>query len=99
MYPGLYQQDKPHGWENDLTVTTAAQVFFPPNTLVRKVWVQVISGDVRWTPDGSTPTSTRGGLIPAGDIAIFEFDYPTLSRVKMVAVGASAVISVGYFGI
>jgi hypothetical protein len=94
-----FAQDKSHGWEDDLVITTAVNPFDLPNDLVHKVYVQAISGDVRWTPDGSTPTSSKGGLILEGDIAVFEMDPPTLARIKMVAVGASATVSIGYFGI
>jgi hypothetical protein len=94
-----FAQDKAHGWEDDLVVTTAVVLFDPPNDLVRKVYVQAISGDIRWTPDGSTPDADHGGLIMEGDIVIFEMDPPTLRRVQGAAVGASATLSIGYFGI
>ena len=64
----------------------------------RQAHLQAITQDIRYTLDGTTPSSTNGLLLSAAD-------YPTpitleqgLAIAKFLEATASAVLNVAYFG-
>src|SRR5262245_10571194 len=56
--------------------------------------IQCDTQDVRWTDDGTTPTSTVGMLLPKGTILEYE---GALEKLKFIEAAASASLSVAYY--
>lgn len=96
---GVLAYEKAHGWENELSLGSTPQFLFtPPNGLVRKAWLQVLDSDIEFTDDGSDPTG-KGGIINAGDIAIFEHDLPAMRQIKARAITGTARLRRAYYGL
>ena len=59
--------------------------------------LQVLTGDIYYTLDNSTPSSSNGSKVVAGDVLGLA-GYAKLKRLKMVRVGGSdAVVHIHYY--
>jgi hypothetical protein len=77
-----------------LTVSSAVLGLTPPAGGPYYALIQVETNNIRLTEDGTTPTSTNGFLIQAGQA--FETYVP--GRVKMLrSAGVDATVQVGYY--
>ena len=76
-------------------LTSLGSVSTCPFARGKVVEFQPESQSIRYTLDGSTPTSTVGFLVTAGTTVCYEGD---LSLVRFIEIGASATLNVHVFG-
>ncbi len=85
-----------------LTVTSGAVVTFTVGTYMtttyhpKGAFVTVETNDVRFTVDGTTPTSTVGHLLSDKDTV--ELWGQDVQNFKVIAPGSNATIHVSYYG-
>ena len=60
--------------------------------------VTVLNGSIRWTTDGSLPTSTTGTLMKCGDVELFENNLLKLRFTSVNGTTVAALLDVSYFG-
>lgn len=82
------------GGQYALSVGTGAAVTLTVPGTATHCWVSVDTGGnaIRWTRDGTTPTSTVGHYLPAGD----SIELDNLSSLKFLGIGGTATIQVSY---
>jgi hypothetical protein len=64
-------------------------------TDARYALIQAESQDVRWTDDGSPPTTSLGHVLAAGQS--FLYDLGPLGKLKFIETAASAKLNVTYY--
>lgn len=84
----------PKGYVQDTTLSTV-QTLTPPAGAIR-AWIQAETQDVRWTDDGSNPTTTVGMLLKVNTVMEYEGD---LEKFKYIEVAASAKLNISYYGL
>lgn len=61
-----------------------------------KALIQPEAQDVKWTDDGTTPTTAIGNLLKVNTVLEYEGD---LAKFRFIEVAASAKVNVNYYGI
>jgi hypothetical protein len=61
-----------------------------------KALIQPEAQDIRWTDDGTNPTTVIGNLLKVNTVLEYEGD---LARFKFIETAASAKVNVNYYGI
>lgn len=61
-----------------------------------KALIQPEAQDIKWTDDGTTPTTTIGNLLKVNTVLEYEGD---LAKFRFIEVAASAKVNVNYYGI
>jgi len=89
---------EPTGNFETLTITNAAAV--PLTALQKKAaataFITVESNTVRFRVDGTSPTTTVGHAVAAGQ-SIFIANRTQLDNLKMIASGANATVFITYY--
>lgn len=84
---------KPNGFQQITDVSSAVGLTVPVNT--RYALIQVLTANVRWRDDGTSPTATVGIQIVAGDPPFFYNGEP--GDIEFIEEEASAEINVSYY--
>ena len=94
------------GVQTALSVTTGAAVALTvPTSRLRSTHaiIQVVSNSIRWTADGTTPTSTIGTLVLAGSNIEFMdtmANYQSvIDKFRAIGISGTATLDVAYFAI
>lgn len=82
------------GHQQITSLSSAVGLTIPEGT--QMALVQAETQNVRWRDDGTSPTTTVGTILQAGDI--LEYDAAQLPVVKFIEVTASAKLNVSYYG-
>lgn len=80
------------GYDRDTTISSATSFTSPPAGATGVV-VQAETKDIRLTCDGTTPTSTTGLLLTAGDSIVL---FGDIAKLKVIETAASAAVSLTY---
>lgn len=82
----------------NLSVTTGAVVTLTPASGATHAWISVDTGGtatgIRFTFDGTTPSSTTGHFLAAGDALTY---IDNLATFKMIGVTGTATVQVSYW--
>jgi len=82
----------------DLTVQgTAVGLTVPTSPTARSAIITVETDQVRFTVDTTTPTSTKGHLLNAGDLLELG-NTEMLSNARFIKVTSDATLRITYFG-
>lgn len=83
------------------TVATSTALTIPAGTTPHHLLININTQNIRWTTDGTTPTSTKGIRVVAGGQLSFmdpNFDYRSLIlALRIIEEVASATLDVLYF--
>ena len=84
------------GYGYQALTTTSATGLTIPDAFVHSAVVNVQTNSVRWTADGTTPTSTVGLVIAAGEEREF-VGQNTLRQLQIIDASGAAAVKVHYF--
>jgi len=82
------------GGQYALSVSTssASALTVPGGATHAFISVDTTGGNIRWTRDGTTPTSAVGHLVQAGDA----LEIDNLSAFRMIAISTTGTVQVSY---
>jgi hypothetical protein len=86
-------QPTPNGKQYGLNVNAVTALTIPGGTLCAQIGIE--GQNVRYTTDGSNPTTGVGQVVTPG--TPLQFCGPALGALKFIAVVAGAILNVDYF--
>lgn len=89
-----YQQITPMTSAVTLTLPTVIPGGNGLSAKPRLAIIQCTGQNVRWTDDGTTPTSTLGMVLVVGDTLAYDGD---MQKLKFIEAASAAVLNVSYY--